>query len=235
MPSQHEQILTYLRHASIATLTNLLFQRGYRDVFMAGLRVLHPDLRMAGIARTMRMVPDRPDLRIPPEERDRVPYRKLVDSLAKDDVAVVDAHGDSGGGVVGDIMTARMKALGAAGLVVDGAIRDAGQVTDLAFPVYTRHVHGGAISRTLISLETDTTIQCMGCTVIPGDYLAGDFDGVVVVPAAIAYDVAQLAAEHEEEETFIRQKVQAGAPLAEAYPMNAAVRAEYERWKAQGR
>lgn len=229
MAADDTEILENLKRSSTATLTHMLFQRGYRDVFMAGMQVLRPELRLAGRARTARMVPDRPDLRMAPERRDETPYRHLTDRIGTDEVIVIDAHGDSGGGVVGDIMTARMKARGGAGLVVDGAIRDAGQIRDLAFPVYTRHVHGGAISRSLHSLEADTIICCCGCTVIPGDYLAGDTDGVVVIPAALAAELAALAAEHEEEETFIRQKVQAGASLSEAYPMNAAIRAEYER------
>jgi len=115
-----------------------------------------------------------------------------------------------------------MKALGGGSLVVDGAIRDAGQIRDLGFPVYARHIHGAAISRSLHSLETDTIVCCCGCTVCPGDYLTGDSDGVVVVPAA-------LAAEHEDEETYIGQRVSAGASLADAYPMNATLRAEYEQ------
>ncbi len=233
MSSDHEQILAHLKRASTATLTHMLHQRGYRNVFMAGLHVLQPGMRLAGVARTARMVPERPDLVWKAEERDRTPYRKLTDSLGKDDVIVIDAHGDSGGGTVGDIMTARMKALSGGGLVVDGAIRDAGQIRDLGFPVYARHIHGAAISRSLHSLETDTVVCCCGCTVCPGDYLTGDSDGVVVVPAALAAELAAMAAVHEDEETYIRQRVSAGASLADAYPMNATLRAEYEQHRRE--
>jgi len=227
--SEHEQILGNLKRASTATLTHMLFQRGYRNTFMAGFHVIRPDLRMAGVARTARMVPDRPDIRYGPEWRDDQPYRMLTDTLGRDEIIVIDAHGDRDGGSIGDIMATRMQARAGAGLVVDGAVRDAWQIRDLGFPVYTRHVHGGAISRSLHSVEIDTIVWCGDCAVRPGDYLAGDPDGVVVVPAALALELSTIAVEHEDEEVFIRDQVKAGASLKDAYPMNAAIRAEYER------
>lgn len=229
MASEHSRILADLKRASTATMTHMLFQRGYRNVFMAGLQVLRPDLRMAGVARTARMVPDRPDLRYGPERRDEQPYRWLTDNLGHDEIIVIDAHGDDGGGSIGDIMASRMRARGGAGLVVDGAVRDAWQIKELDLPVYARHVHGGAISRSLHSMEIDSVVACRGCAVRPGDYLAGDADGVVIVPAALAAEIAALAVEHEDEELFIRDKVKAGASLKDAYPMTPAVREEYER------
>lgn len=235
MASEHDLTLANLRRASTATLTHLLFQRGYRNVFMAGLRVVRPDLRMAGVARTARMVPDRPDLRYGLERRDEQPYRWLTDNLGRDEIVVIDAHGDDGGDSIGDIMATRMQARGGAGLVVDGAVRDAWQIKELGFPVYARHVHGGAISRSLHSMEIDSVVVCRGCAVRPGDYLAGDADGVVLVPAALAPELSALAVEHEDEEVFIRDKVKAGASLGDAYPMTAPIRAEYERLRASQR
>jgi regulator of RNase E activity RraA len=74
----------------------------------------------------------------------------------------------------------------------------------------------------------DGIVTLGGVAVRPGDWLVGDPDGVVVVPAPLASEAADYAAEHEDLETYLRERVLAGAPLAEAYPPNDAVRAAYQ-------
>jgi regulator of RNase E activity RraA len=230
----HEQILAQLRRASAATVSHWLNQRGYRNAFLAGLTCVRPDLRLAGRARTLRLVPHRPDLNDLFPSRDDNPHRKAAEHIGAGEVLVVDAHGNDQGGILGDIMSARLKARGAAGLVVDGSLRDVWQIKQLDLPVYVKHVHAGAVSRGLAAVEMDGIVTCAGCGVRPGDYLLGDPDGVAVIPAALAAEAAAYAAEHEELEDFLREKVAAGAPLAEAYPPNEAVRAEFERRRGHG-
>jgi regulator of RNase E activity RraA len=224
-----DQIVEQLRRCTAATLTGWLHGRGYRNAFIANLHCVRPDLRMVGRARTVRFVPLRPDLAELFPNREENPHRKSVEQIGAGEVLVVDAHGNDEGGMFGDIMTARLKARGAAGLVVDGSLRDVWQIAALDLPVYTRHVHAAAIQRALSAVEMDGIVACGGVAVRPGDYLLGDPDGVVVIPAALAADAAAYSAEHEDLETYIRQRVLAGAPLAEAYPPNEAFRAEYER------
>jgi regulator of RNase E activity RraA len=230
----HGRILEQLNHSSVATLTHWLNGRGYRNAYVPRLLCVRPDLRMAGRARTMRLVPHRPDLAELFASRDENPHRKAVEQIGAGDVLVIDAHGNDEAGILGDIMTARLKARGAAGLVVDGCLRDVWQIKTLDLPVYTRHVNAAAVQRALSAVEMDGVVTCGGVAVRPGDYVVGDPDGVVIVPAGLAAEAAAYGAEHEDLETYLRGRVAAGAPLAEAYPPNEAVRADYERSRRGG-
>src|SRR5262245_61668520 len=229
----HQQIIAGLRQSSVATLTGWLNGRGYRNAFLAGLTCVRPDLRLAGRARTMRLVPHRPDLAELFPNREENPHRKAVEWIGAGEVLVIDAHGNPEAGILGDIMTARLKARGAGGLVVDGSLRDVWQIRTLDLPVYLRHVHAAGVQRGLSAVEMDGVVACAGVAVRPGDYVVGDPDGVAVVPAALAAEAAAYGAEHEALEEFLRAKVSAGAPLAEAYPPNDAVRAEYEAQRSR--
>jgi regulator of RNase E activity RraA len=227
----HQQIVENLSRSSVATVSAWLNGRGYRNAYMTGLRCVRADLRMVGRARTMRLVPVRPDLAELFPSRDENPHRKAVDHIGEGEVLVIDAHGNDEGGVLGDIMSARLKARGAAGLVVDGSLRDIWQIKGIGLPVYVRHTHAAGVQRALSAVEMDGVVTCGGCGVRPGDYLLGDPDGVAVIPAALAAEAAAYGAEHEDLEEFLREKVLGGAPLSEAYPPNDEVRAEYDRFR----
>lgn len=221
------EIARQFRHGSVATVTNWLNQRGYRNAFVAGLQVVNPRLRMAGRARTIRFVPARPDLADLWPDREANPHRKAVEEIGTGEVLVADVGGNDEGGVFGDIMTARLQARGAAGLVVDGAVRDVWQMRDIDLPIYTRHVNAAAIQRAVMAVEMDGIVTCKGVAVRPGDWVVGDPDGVVIVPASLAPEAAAYGASHEDLETYLRERVLGGAPLHEAYPPNEAVRDAY--------
>jgi regulator of RNase E activity RraA len=232
--STQREILEQLERSSVATLTHWLNGRGYRNVYLFGLTCVRPDLRLVGRARTLRLVPQRPDLAELFPDREANPHRKAVEMIGAGEVLLVDAHGSQEGGIFGDIMSARLKARGAAGLVVDGALRDVWQIRPLDLPVYLRHTNAAAVQRALSAVEMDGIITCAGCAVRPGEYVAGDPDGLVDIPAHLAPEAAAYGAEHEDLEAFLREKVSAGALLAEAYPPNEAVRAEYEARRRSG-
>lgn len=228
-PVTHARIIEQLNRSSVATISHWLNQKGYRNSYIPRFTCVRPDLRLAGRARTMRLVPHRPDLSDLFLSREQNPHRKAVEHIRLGEVLVIDGHGSDEGGILGDIMSARLKANGAAGLVVDGCLRDVWQIKGLDLAVYTRHIHAGAINRGLSAVEMDGVVACGGCGVRPGDYLMGDPDGVAVIPASLAAEAAAYGAEHEALEEFLREKVIGGALLAEAYPPNDAMKAEYER------
>lgn len=224
-----QRLREQLAYCSVASLTRWLFQQGYRNTYMQGLTCLQPQLRMVGRARTVRFVPHRPDLNELFPDREENPHRKAVDHIGAGEVLVVDAHGNPEGGIFGDIMSARLEARGAAGLVVDGSLRDVWQIKMLHLPVYLHHIHADAVQRAVSAVDMDTVVACMGVAVRPGDYVVGDPDGVVVIPAALAAEAAEQMAEHDRLEEFIRERVRAGAPLLGNYPPTDALRAEYAR------
>ena len=103
-------------------------------------------------------------------------------------------------------------------LVSDGAIRDSPEIARQPFPVF---VAGQSANLSLVAhhaVDIDVPIACAGVPVFPRDILVGDEEGVVVVPRHLAAEIAAPAAEQEELERFILERVEGGAPLAGTYP-----------------
>lgn len=225
--------LATLRRVSTATLTTQMFKRGFRNVFMQGVRALGTyDANMVGPATTVRNIPAREDIDVSaslgnPEH----PQRKAVETCKPGHVLVMDCRGDTRAASGGDILMTRLMRRNAAGVVTDGGIRDAGPISKMPLPVFCA---GPSAPLNIIrhhAVEIDTPIACGGVAVYPGDILVGDSDGVVVLPAHLADEVAKDAAAQEDLETFLLTKIDAGAPLPGTYPPNAATLAEYEAWK----
>lgn len=227
------QVYADLARASTATLTTQLFQRGFRNVFLNGLRPLNPEhARFVGQARTLRSIPAREDLDVVSSFGDpNHPQRKVFELLEPGDVLVMDCRGDLRAANGGGILTTRAMMRGAVALVSDGSIRDSPEIARMPFPVFTAGA-SATISLTVHhAVDIDVPIACAGVPVFPGDILVGDEEGVVVIPRHLAAEIAEPAAEQEAFEAFILQKIQSGAPLPGTYPPNDATKAEYEAWK----
>jgi 5-oxopent-3-ene-1,2,5-tricarboxylate decarboxylase / 2-hydroxyhepta-2,4-diene-1,7-dioate isomerase len=134
-------VLERLREVNLESIYDALRPLGYTNQFMADLRVMRPDLKMAGRARTLRFLPWRPDL----AERYRAEGPSLNARAAEEtepgDILVVDIAGLRHAGFLGDVIVTRFLKRGGAGIVVDGAIRDWGVLCEMALPVYCRATH----------------------------------------------------------------------------------------------
>jgi len=225
-----------LRHVSTATLCTQLFKRGLRNVYLQGVaRLTHPSGgNLVGPAFTMRSIPAREDLdQISAFDNPDHPQRKAIESVPPGHVLVLDCRGEKRVASGGQILTTRLKVRGAAGLVSDGALRDSTAIADMDFPVYCA---GGAAPLNLLlhhALEQNVPIGCGGVAVYPGDVIVGDGEGVVVIPAHLAADVAEQAVEQEKMEVFILERVQAGAKLAGTYPPNEETKAAFAKWRQE--
>jgi 5-oxopent-3-ene-1,2,5-tricarboxylate decarboxylase / 2-hydroxyhepta-2,4-diene-1,7-dioate isomerase len=218
-----------LRRVSTATLTVQLRKRGIRNTFMAGLRPTRPDLRLLGYAHTLRYVPLREDVR--DAEKGLNAQKRAIESISPEEVLVIDARQDPGAGTIGDILAARALARGAAGIVTDGGLRDSPAVARLDIPTYYQAPHAAVLGLLHHPLESNVPVACAGALVMPGDVIVGDAEGVVVVPAALAEEVAHDALEQEAEETFAFERVQAGESSIGLFPLSDERRAEYEAWR----
>jgi regulator of RNase E activity RraA len=224
-----------LGQASTATLTTQLFKRGFRNLFMQGVRPLGPLRRnLVGPAFTLRYIPAREDLDVIEAYADpEHPQRKAIETVPAGHVLVVDCRGDARAAAAGHILVTRLSVRGAAGLVSDGGVRDSAPIAAMDFPVFCA---GPSAPLGLIvhhAAEFGLAIGCGGVAVIPGDVIVGDADGVVVVPAAIADELAADAALQEEMEEFIQGRVAQGARLAGTYPPNEETRAAYAAWQRE--
>jgi regulator of RNase E activity RraA len=120
---------------------------------------------------------------------------------------------------------------GAAAIVSDGAIRDSPEIAQMPFPVF---VAGRSATISLAvhhAVDINVPIGCAGVAVYPGDILVGDEEGVVVIPRYLAAEIAKPAADQEEMERFIMERVESGAALPGTYPPNDETRAAFEAWR----
>lgn len=230
----NETTLGLLRGVSCATLCTQLFKRGFRNVYIQGIARLTESSNgnMVGPAYTMRNIPAREDIdQISAFDDYDHPQRKAIESCPPGHVLVLDCRGETRAASGGEILTTRLMVRGAAGLVSDGPVRDSGSISEMDFPVFCA---GGSAPLNLLqhhAVDLNVPIGCGGVAVYPGDIVVGDDEGVVVIPAHLADEVARDAAEQEKMEAFILEKVQAGAMLRGTYPPSAGTREEFARWR----
>ena len=222
-------VLAALSRVSTATLTVQLAKRGVANTFLTGLRPLRPDLRMVGYAHTLRYVATREDVREARKGSDD-PQKLAVETVSPGDVLIMEARGEVGAGTIGDILAARVRARGGAGIVTDGGVRDSPGVAELAIPTYSQGPNAASLWLAHIPLDVDVPITCAGVLVMPGDVVVGDGEGVVILPAVLAEEIARDAVEQEERETWALERVLDGESTRGVYPMSDERRAEYERW-----
>src|SRR5437660_9422697 len=224
-----------LKKVSTATLTTVLFKRGLRNVFMQGIFLLNRAApRMVGEAYTLRYIPAREDLdQLGAFEVRGHPQREAIEACPPGHVLVMDARRDASAATGGDILMTRLMVRGAAGIVTDGGLRDTPTIEKLDFPVYC-----GARSAPLNlvrhhAIDSQVPIGCGGVPVYPGDVVVGDAEGVVVIPAKLADEVAAEAAKQTEFEDWVEAKVKEGRSIFGLYPPDEKTRAEFEAWKTK--
>jgi 5-oxopent-3-ene-1,2,5-tricarboxylate decarboxylase/2-hydroxyhepta-2,4-diene-1,7-dioate isomerase len=218
-----------LKQVSTATLTVQLSRRGIQSTFLTGLLPTRPELRMVGYAHTLRYVAIRADVRESLKGSEDA-QKRAVESVSPDDVLIMEARGVTGAGTIGDILAARVLARGGAGVVTDGGVRDTPGVTELELPTYYRSANAASLWAAHIPLDVDVPITCAGVLVMPGDVVVGDAEGVVILPARLAEEIAHDALEVERRESFALERVKAGESFRGLYPLSSERQDEYEKW-----
>jgi 5-oxopent-3-ene-1,2,5-tricarboxylate decarboxylase / 2-hydroxyhepta-2,4-diene-1,7-dioate isomerase len=232
--AQQQAVFEKLRRCTLDSVWNGLSARGYGDQFIGGLRVIHPDRVMVGRALTLRMMPKRPDLEARVKADGPYLVARAVMQTQPGDIMVVDSGGCVEAGFIGDILVAGFMARGGSGIVCDGAVRDLSYLQTVDLPLYTRGAHAAGIGRRLLGLDLNIPVRIAEVTVLPGDILMGDAEGVLAIPAELAETVADEALATDEKEAFLREKLAQGVPITEAYPPSAAITQEYEQRRQSG-
>jgi regulator of RNase E activity RraA len=209
-----------LRTISTATVATALFKRGFRTQFIQNVHPLSPDQPvLVGEAFTLRYMPAREDLNQLSVFRDRShPQRKAVEDCPPGAVLVMDSRKDARAASAGSILVTRLMKRGVAGVVTDGGFRDAAEIGKLGFPAYHQRPSAPTNLTLHQAIDINVPIGCGDAPVFPGDVILGDSDGVIVIPAHLADEIADEAFEMTAYEDFVTERVQAGQGIFGLYP-----------------
>ena len=223
-------VIKALSSVTTATITTVLMTKGLRNVWLRGTKPLLPGQpRLVGRAFTLRFVPAREDLSTPESWASPISTRAAIEAMPAGVIAVVDAMGVTDAGIFGDILCARMKKRGVAGLVSDGVVRNLAGVLGTGLPVWCQGAAAPASVTSLTFVSWQEPIACGGVAVFPNDVIVVDDDGAVLIPAALVDAVVAAAPEQERKEAWIMQQIESGVALPGLYPMNADTKARYEK------
>jgi regulator of RNase E activity RraA len=227
-----------LKTVSVATLTTALFKRGMRTQFIQDVHPLNPALgNMVGEAFTLRYIPAREDLNPITVFKDRAhPQRKAVEECPPGGVMVIDSRKDPRAASAGSILVARLMKRGVAGVVTDGGFRDSPEIAKLAIPAY--HCRPASPTNLTVhqAIDINVPIGCGDAPVFPGDVIVGDAEGVVVVPANLADEIADEAIEMTAFEDFVTEEVLKGRSILGLYPAtDERTLADFAAWRKANR
>lgn len=228
-----------LKTVSTATLMTCLYKRGLRNQMIQDVHPLNPGAEtMVGPAFTLRYMPAREDLNPITVFRERDhPQRRAVEECPPGAVFVIDSRKDARAASAGSILVSRLMVRGAAGIVTDGGFRDAYEIARLAIPAY-HHRPSPPTNLTLHqAIDINVPIGCGDAPVFPGDIIVGDPDGVLVLPAHLADEIATEAVEMTAFEDFVTEEVMKGRSIIGLYPAtDDQTLTDFAAWrKAKGR
>jgi len=223
-----------LAKVSTATLCTALFKKGLRNQFIQDVRPLNDKLpNMVGEAFTLRYIPAREDLNPITVFQDRAhPQRKAVEECPAGAVLMIDSRKDARAASAGAILVSRLMVRGVAGVVTDGGFRDSPEIARLAMPAY-HHRPSAPTNLTLHqALDINVPIGCGDVAVWPGDVVVGDGEGVIVIPAHLADEIAAEATEMTAFEDFVTEKVLEGRSILGLYPpTDEQSRTDFAAWR----
>lgn len=223
-----------LRNVSSATLTTALYKRGLSNQFIQDVRPLDPGKpNMVGEAFTLRYMPSREDLDgLEVFQDPNHPQRKAVETCPEGHVMVIDSRKDARAASAGSILVSRLARRGCAGVVTDGGFRDSPTIAGLAIPAYHQRPSAPTNLTRHRAIDINVPIGCGDVPVFPGDIVVGDAEGVVVIPAHLANEVAEEAHEMTAFEDFVEEEVAAGATITGLYPATTeAAREKFAAWR----
>ena len=234
MSNQINTTAEKLKKVSTATIATCLFKKGLKNQFIQDVKPLKLGKpTMVWKTYTLRYIPAREDLN--PIEVFKDPkhlQRVAVEECPPGSVLVIDSRKNARAASAGSILATRLMIRGVAGLVTDGGFRDSAEIAALALPSYHKQPSAPTNLTLHQAIAVNEPIGCGDVAVFPGDYMVGDDDGVMVIPAAIADDVAEECLQMTFYEEFVIAKVQQGKTIIGLYPMtDEKIQEEFKLWK----
>lgn len=217
--TQDTALFETLRRVSTDSIAGVLLKMGLRNQWVRGPMPLKLDQpRTVGRAFTMRFIPVRED--VPGAVAKKLPVnRDAVEVMPPGAIAIADARGVTGAATFGDIVVMRMAKRGVAGIVTDGAVRDRNGLLAIGLPIWTAAVTAPPPATLLMLAAWQEPIGCGGVAVFPEDVIVADADGVIVIPSALASDVAAGGLEQERLDEWQMAQIKQGVSLSALAPM----------------
>lgn len=216
-PKVPDNLLQQARELSSEEVWEVLQDKGFNNQYADGFRILHPDKPMVGRAFTVQFMPMRPDLEHIANSKAKehglpnLTNQTAIDMLQPGDVLVVDIFGKKvGGTIVGDnLFFYVMTATKGGGLVVDGSIRDLNGISEIDMPAYFKDVDPTPIDNVMLT-GINVPIRIGGVTVMPGDLVVGDREGVYFIPPQFVKEVLDRADEIRIHDEWTKKKFAEG-------------------------
>ncbi len=239
-PKVPDTLIERARGLSAEEVWAVLPGKGFRNQYEDGWQILHPGKKLVGRAFTVQFMPTRPDvenvLNAQTREKGLGRYNNqyAIDMLQPGDVLVVDLFGKAEGGtMVGDnLFYYVMKTTKTGGLVIDGSIRDLEGISTMDMPAYFRHAHPSAIANVMLT-GINIPVRIGSVTVMPGDLVLGDSEGVYFIPPQLVTQVVDNADIVHIHDEWTRRKFDEGKyKSSEIYgsPRDPALKKEYEEY-----
>jgi 4-hydroxy-4-methyl-2-oxoglutarate aldolase len=216
-PKVPNDLMERARELSSEEVWAVLQQKGFNNQYADGFQVLHPGKTLVGRAFTVQFMPSRPDVddiaraKAKNSGLPRLTNQTAIDMLQPGDVLVVDLFGKKvNGTIVGDnLFYYVMKATGGGGLVVDGSVRDLNGISEIDMPAYFRSVDPTPIGNVMLT-GINIPIRIGSVTVMPGDLVVGDREGVYFIPPQLVKEVLDRADEIHIHDEWTKKKFDEG-------------------------
>ncbi len=241
-PKVPDKYIDMLKGASSEMLWGPLRAAEFHHQWAGGFEIVHPEKKLVGRVVTAVFMPIRPDVNevIEADAKERGLGRnnnqRVIDSLQPGDVLVVDMFGKiEGGTFAGDNLAAAIHGASGNGFVIDGGVRDLDGIYPQGFPVYVRGFHVSAI-RDVMLMGLNVPIRIGQTTVMPGDIVVGDREGLTFIPPHVVQQAAERSKITELHDIWTKGKLSTGKwKASELYPRpsDPALIKEYEDWLAK--
>jgi regulator of RNase E activity RraA len=241
-PKVDDKLLNKLDGISAEEVWTVLPGEGYKNQYEGDFRILHPEKKLIGRAVTVQFMPARPDIKGPNEADAKAKgvinpgNQRVIDMLQEGDVLVADIFGKiEGGTLVGDNLATYIYAVTHKGFVVDGAIRDLDGIFDIPMGAYYRGVHPTPISQELMITGINVPVRIGNATVLPGDVVFGDREGIYFVPPHLVQKILTKADElhiHDEwtQDKFLHETSKYKSSEIYGSPRDPKLKAEYQEF-----
>jgi 4-hydroxy-4-methyl-2-oxoglutarate aldolase len=241
-PKVPDELLKKLQDVSAEEVWTILNKHNYNNQFSSNWKILHPDKRLIGRAVTAQFMPLREDVLNVVEAKANVsgPKRnanqRVIDSLENGDTIVVDLYGKQEGGTyVGDNLATAIDVFTHTGIVVDGAIRDLDSIFAKGMPVYIKGAHPTPIRNCMLT-GFNVPIRIDDTTVMPGDVVYGDAEGLYFIPPQFVKEIVENAEELHVHDDWTQMMLKTGKyKSSDIYPTprDPELKKAYEEYKQQ--